>query len=169
MAELSTQERLQPFLLDRLSDDQPTVKQESREKRVLSPREYRRAVLRDLSWLLNSASHPPTDRLEDYPEVAKSVLNYGMPELAGTTASNLTPEQVERMVRNAILVFEPRILRQSLRISAVEVLEEEGSNLVQLEIRGEVWNLPMPESLYIRTEVDLDTGHCELKDQLHGG
>src|SRR5205085_12360286 len=152
----------QPCRRARRTDDEQTVVEESREQRVVPPREYRRGVLRDLSWLVNPASQPPTDRLEDYPEGAKSVLNYGMPELAGTTASNLTPEQVERMVRNAILVFEPRILRQSLRISAVEVLEEEGSNLVQLEIRGEVWNLPMPESLYIRTEVHLDTGHRAL-------
>jgi len=26
----------------------------------------------------------------------------------------------------------------------------------------------MPESLYVKTEVDLETGMCQLKDQLHG-
>ncbi|MCY2964699.1 MAG: type VI secretion system baseplate subunit TssE, partial [Planctomycetota bacterium] len=36
MAELTSQERLQPSLLDRLTDDAPDQKSESRERRVLS-------------------------------------------------------------------------------------------------------------------------------------
>jgi len=35
VAELTAQERLQPSLLDRLTDDEPDQSQESREKRVL--------------------------------------------------------------------------------------------------------------------------------------
>jgi hypothetical protein len=30
-----------------------------------------------------------------------------------------------------------------------------------------VWAQPMPESLYVKTEVDLETGMCMLQDQLH--
>ena len=36
MAELTPKERLQPSLLDRLTDDEPEQQQESRDKRVLS-------------------------------------------------------------------------------------------------------------------------------------
>ena len=51
MAELTNRERHQPCLLDRLTDDEPSVKQESREKRVMSSPQVRRSVLRDLAWL----------------------------------------------------------------------------------------------------------------------
>ena len=56
MAELTQQERLQPSLLDRLTDDEPEKKQESREKRVVSLRRLREGVLRDLAWLLNTSN-----------------------------------------------------------------------------------------------------------------
>ena len=54
MADLTPQERLQPSLLDRLTDSAPDTKRESRDRRVLSMRRLRSAVLRDLAWLLNT-------------------------------------------------------------------------------------------------------------------
>ena len=54
MPELTPQERLQPALLDRLTDDQPDTQQEPRERRVLSKAKLRQAVLRDLAWLFNA-------------------------------------------------------------------------------------------------------------------
>jgi type VI secretion system protein ImpF len=54
MAELLPQERLQPSLLDRLTDDAPESKDESRDKRVLNLAQLRAGVMRDLSWLLNT-------------------------------------------------------------------------------------------------------------------
>lgn len=164
MAELNPQERLQPFLLDRLTDNEPQKQVESREQRVLTSADQRRSLLRDLGALLNANNHPASDGLENYPEVARSVLNYGVPELAGVSSSFLTPEEVERIVTAAIVKFEPRILRRSLRVRAIEVAEEHGANVVVIEIRGDVWNLPMPDSLYVRTKVDLETGRCELRE-----
>ena len=55
MAEpLTPQDRLQPALLDRLTDDEPDKKLEPREHRVLSKSRLRQAVLRDLAWLFNA-------------------------------------------------------------------------------------------------------------------
>ena len=54
MAELTPKERLQPSLLDRLTDDAPAEKVESREQRVLSLTKLRQSVNRDLGWLLNT-------------------------------------------------------------------------------------------------------------------
>jgi len=53
MAELTAIEKLQPCLLDRLTDDEPGKKEESRAQRVVSLQRYRRGVLRDLEWLFN--------------------------------------------------------------------------------------------------------------------
>ena len=169
MSEASPQDRLQPFLLQRIKDDQPDVQQESRDRRVISPSEYRRTLLEDLAALLNSGNHIAANELKDYPEVAKSVLNYGVAELAGTTASGTTGDIVARMVQNAIRTFEPRILGPSLQVRAVDVVDAAGSHVVELEIRGEIWNVPAPESLYVRTAVDLETGRCELRDPTFGG
>ena len=103
MAELTTQERLQPSLLDRLTDDNPDNTQESRTKRVLSLRQLRECVIRDLAWLLNTGNLEEVRDLEDYPFVVKSVLNYGMRGLSGHTVTSLNIHEIERRLRQVIL------------------------------------------------------------------
>ena len=167
MADLAPQERLLPFLLDRLTDEDPATRLESREKRVVSFRQFHKAILRDLTWLLNTASKASISELNEFPEVMKSVLNYGMPDLTGMTESNTNPDTIERIVKNAILQYEPRITRNALQVRAVDS-NKNVNNVLAVEIRGEVWAQPMPESLYVKTELDLETGMCNLSDQLHG-
>ena len=167
MGEYSPMERLQPFLLERITDREPDKQLEGRDKRVASLAEFRRALLQDLQWLLNTSCRPANDEINEYPAVAKSVLNFGIPELAGTTSATVKPETIERLVRAAIQHYEPRVLRHTLEVGTVESLEHSGANIVQIEIHGEAWNVPMPESLFIKTELDLETGQCKLKDQLH--
>ena len=67
MAELTKKERLQPSLLDRLTDDEPDARQESRDKRVLSPARLRECVRRDLTWLFNTTNLATLENLEDFP------------------------------------------------------------------------------------------------------
>jgi type VI secretion system protein ImpF len=169
MPDSAPNDRLQPFLLQRLKDEQPDVRQESRERRIISPAEYRRTLLEDLAALLNSGNHLPPEQLKKYPEAARSVINYGVTELAGSTVSGTTGEMVAKMVQNAIVMFEPRVLKQTLEVRAVDVLDAAGSHVVELEIRGEIWNVPAPESLYVRTAVDLETGRVELRTPTFGG
>ena len=158
MAELTTKEKLQPSLLDRLTDDDPKNKQESRDRRVLSMRRLRQCVLRDLEWLLNAGNLAATEDLDDYPLVAGSVLNYGMPGLAGCYASNLDLVEMERAVRQAILDFEPRILRKTVKVRVVASEDEMNVNALTFEIEGELWAQPVPEKLFLKTEFDLETG-----------
>ena len=89
MAESSPLDRLQPALLDRLTDLEPDKKQEPRERRVLTKSQLRAAVLRDLTWLLNSVQLSASEDLDAYPEVERSVINYGLPSLSGETAASI--------------------------------------------------------------------------------
>ena len=73
MAELTPGERLQPSLLDRLTDDSPQSKKESRDQRVLSVRRLRACVLRDLAWLLNTTNLGSDFDSKRFPDVAKSL------------------------------------------------------------------------------------------------
>lgn len=168
MAELAPQERLQPSLLDRLIDDAPGQAQESRENWIISPRRLREGVLRDLVWLLNTTHLAATDNLEDYPQVAHSVLNYGVMDLAGHSVSGTDTSTLERMLRQTLLEFEPRILRHSLRIRVLLSEQEMSHNAISFEIRGELWAQPVPLELYLKTELDLDNGDIRVADLTTG-
>ncbi len=165
MAELTPQERLYPSLLDRLTDNEPHKSQESREARVFSIRRLREAVLRDLSWLLNTCHLQTSQDLSGYPNVQKSVLNYGIPELTAKTASGLQLIDIQRAIRQAICDFEPRVLPHSLEVRAVVAEEEMSHNALTFEIEAELWSRPLPERLFLKTEIDLDTGHISVTDQ----
>lgn len=168
MAELTTSERLQPSLLDRLIDDEPKNRNESRDKRVLSMRQLREAVMRDLSWLMNSSAKPSGDEIWEYPLVARSVVNFGMLDLTGMTASIASEHKLERLLADAIHHFEPRIMGPTLQVRLIEGTEDEAENLVQFEISGDLCPLPMPEALFLKTELDLETGQCALKESSGG-
>ncbi|BBA33145.1 type VI secretion system lysozyme-related protein [Methylocaldum marinum] len=163
MADLTPKERLQPSLLDRLSDDAPDKQHESRDQRVMNIRNLRRSVLRDLAWLLNTTALESLVDLEKYPFVKRSVLNFGIPGLAGTPLSGADLPALERKVKQAVLDFEPRILADSVK---VRVAASDNMNLkaMTFTIEGDLWAQPLPLHLYIRTEIDLDTGYARVTD-----
>lgn len=167
MAELLSTERLQPALLDRLTDDDRPAAIESRDKRVLSMRGLRRAVLRDLGWLLNSTGLAAVQPLDGAPLAAQSVLNYGLPDLTGKSTSGLDRAELARRIRQAIWDFEPRILRDSVRVVALS--PGAAPNQLAFEIHGELWGQPLPERLYLKTELDLEIGELRLFDMEGGG
>jgi type VI secretion system protein ImpF len=169
MAEqLTPQERLQPALLDRLTDEEPDKRQEPREQRVMSKARLRQAVLRDLAWLFNTVRFESGNMgttMERAPFARRSVINFGLPALSGQTASTIASTDVERAIRQAILDFEPRILPASLEVKAlVEISEFERHNIIGVEIHGQLWAQPVPLELLIRTEIDLETGRVQIAD-----
>jgi type VI secretion system protein ImpF len=164
MAELTPQERLQPALLDRLTDEDPSRSQEPREARVMSRQRLRQAVLRDLAWLFNAARPSDID-WEIYPEAEHSVINFGLPALSGSLASSLDVAALENSIRQAIVDFEPRITPSTLQVEAlVSDLQLDHHNVVSVQIRGTLWAQPVPIELLLRTEVDLETGEVEIRE-----
>jgi len=163
MADLIPLEKLQPCLLDRLTDDEPEKTEEGRNQRVISIQRYKRGVLRDLEWLLNASAHLPHEgddepNLEDYPEAFKSVVNYGIRHLCGLLAPDL--DSLERAMIQALRVFEPRILRNSVKLTT-----SMDRQMISFEIVGEVWANPVPEELFIKTKVDMESGQMITGDQ----
>jgi len=169
MAELRQQERLQPSLLDRLTDEEPDRKKETRSQRVLSLKKMRESIKRDIAWLLNSANLACTEDLEAYPEVAHSVLNYGMPDMAGRTVADLDIIQLERLLQQVIVDFEPRILKNTVKIRLVVDEQKMSHNAVIFEIEGLLWAQPTPLQILLKTELDLEIGDVKVSDYSWSG
>ena len=167
MPELTPQERLQPALLDRLTDEEPERQQEPRERRVMTKNRLRQAVLRDLAWLFNATRLDSTQDLSGLANVRRSVINFGLPALAGRAASSMDVPALERAIRQAILDFEPRILANTLQVTALlEPRSLDHHNVIGVEIHCELWAQPVPLELLVRTEIDLETGKVQISDLL---
>jgi type VI secretion system protein ImpF len=168
MAEIAPIERLQPCLLDRLTDEEPEASRESRDQNVVSLRKYRKAVLRDVQMLFNSRAYPLHDMIYEFGEVARSVLNYGILDLSGTSSSVGNASELEAHLKQALKNFEPRISHNALSVHMVSSPDIHDIRALLFEISGELWAQPLPDHLFIKTEVDLETGHCKWKGELGG-
>ena len=164
MAATDLRDRLQPALLDRLTDHAPHDKREAEAQRVMTKAQLRQAVLRDLSWLFN-ASQPQAGWAQAHPQLMGSVLNFGLPSLAGRRMSQLDVHELERLIAQAIRDFEPRLLPASLSVRALEASSVlDTHNVIEFEIRGHLWAQPVPLEILLRTRMDLEAGQVEVRD-----
>jgi len=168
MAKIAPIERLQPCLLDRLTDDEPEVSRENRDQHVASLRKYRKAVLRDVEMLFNSRAYPLHDMIYEFDEVARSVLNYGILDLSGSSISGGNTSELESQLKQALRNFEPRISHKALSVNMVSSADTHDIRALLFEISGELWAQPLPDHLFIKTEVDMETGHCKWKGEPGG-
>lgn len=164
MGQWSLKERLQPSLLDRLTDLEPEKSQESSSQQSMSQQQFKQAVIRDLGWLLNSVALDVCVDLEHFPEVTRSVLNYGLPDLSGHTSSTVDVRSVEKSIREAIHQFEPRILRNSLKVKVHSNPDAMSHNSMVFEIEGAVFGQPSPFQVVLKSELDLECGEFKLAE-----
>ena len=155
--ELNRSERLQPSLLDRLTDLEPEQRREPADKQTLSMAQLRRAVLRDLGWLLNATNLEAVDALPEGSLAASGTLNFGIPGIAGAATLAGRGPSLERMVAQAIRAFEPRIRPETLTVRARPFDREQGLPTLVLEISGELWAQPVPLPLFLETSFELET------------
>ena len=130
----------------------------------MSLQRLREAVIRDLAWLLNTADLACVEDLSAFPEAARSVLNYGLPPLAGTAAAGLDLAVIERSLKQVILTFEPRILPKSLKVKAVASRDQMDRRALSFDIEGDLWSQPVPMRLLLHTDIDLEVGAVTVRE-----
>jgi type VI secretion system protein ImpF len=136
---------------------------ESADRRAMSMRRLREAVLRDLGWLLNACGIDDVMDLEQYPEVRRSVINFGLRSQAGRNISSLDPQDVARRIRDAIAYFEPRLSQ----IRVVPEAREDASGVMTLSflVEAELWGQPVAQHLSLRTSIDIETGDVVIGER----
>ncbi len=135
---------------------------ESAEQRSIAVRRLREYVCRDLASLLNCGSLDASLDLSDYPHVQRSVLNYGMPSLAGRMARSVEADRIGGTIEAAIANFEPRLSR----VRVTPELGNDGSetHVLSFRIEAQLWGQPAPQHLVLRTSIDIDSGDVSIAD-----
>lgn len=157
MSGVKGRERLQPSLLDRLTDDNPAQKRPSPDQQTLTMAQLRHAVLRDLAALLNTTNLATITDLSAAPFTAKSALNYGIPGFAGLVESSSRVDVLENELAAAIRAYEPRIRPETLRVHARGARDAAAVPAMVFEIEGELWAQPVPLQLFLETTIEVET------------
>ena len=101
-----------------------------RARQVITESMLRREVSRDLDALLNTIAMDATVDMEHAPHARRSILNFGLPDIALRTIDENGVDDIPNEIRTAIVNFEPRIAADSLRIARDKEVDP-----VELKIR----------------------------------
>jgi type VI secretion system protein ImpF len=121
----------------------------------------RREVMNDLLGLLNSTNLDAAEDLSSTPEVRKSILNYGFPDLSRRTLDDIGVGGVAREIEVALADFEPRLARESIqarRDTTVGIDELRVRFVVKADLRTRPVNVPVE----FVAEVELDSGKIKI-------
>lgn len=131
-------------------------------QRVISMRQLRESVLRDLAWLLSTSSYDTNRSLSAWPEVERSVFNFGLPSMAGLGIAGFDAAAAAARLQKAIETFEPRL-------SHVHVTSEMESgsmdlNALVFRVEAELWGQPTPQRMLLRTQIDVESANVVITD-----
>jgi type VI secretion system protein ImpF len=140
----------------------PNLNPESAGQRAISMRQLRESVLRDLAWLLSTSSYDTDRGLAAWPEVERSVFNFGLPSIAGQGIASFDAGAASARLQKAIETFEPRL-------SHVHVTFETESgrmdrNALVFRVEAELWGQPTPQRLLLRTQIDIESADVVITD-----
>jgi type VI secretion system protein ImpF len=138
---------------------------------VVNSQVLREAVRRDIEALFNVERFEsglqltdleareilaPQDMIADFPQVRRSVLNYGVPAFAGRSITDFDLAALAKELREVIAVFEPRLKRDTIR---VKVAQGDYAGM-RIEVDAMLMLSPVPERLRLSTMIDLDSGRA---------
>jgi len=137
---------------------------------VVSARVLREAVRRDIEALFNTerfeafpllsdqeGEGEPTSQLdlEDFPEVRRSVINYGVPSFSGKSVRDFDREILAREIKQVLATFEPRLKESGTKVSVTLGDKTQG---LRIDIDAVLIMTPTPERMKLRTTINLDNG-----------
>jgi len=177
---VAVKQRLTPTLFDKLVADveMSGLREEAEETPVIAReamRHYavprlerfnetalRATIRRDIAWLLNTTNFGALNDLEPYPRVKTSVINYGVPDLAGKSFHRRTILHRAREMRAAIRAFEPRLKGESLTVEPMANADR--PNSVTYIIHGDITAAAQALPVKFRTEVDSDSASVDVSE-----
>ncbi len=155
MARTESQQGLMPSIIDRLIDPESGG---TAWRRGYGVEQMVDAVQRDLEELLNTRqSHHGLP--EEYVEVHRSIVAYGLPDLMSLNA--VTPQQREeigRVLEAIIGLFEPRL--KEVRVHLVDPGDGK-QRTVKFRVDAKLCVDPAPEVAF-NTILELATGHYSV-------
>ena len=134
----------------------------------LSVHLLKKAVRRDLEWLLN------TRRIADEPdeslkEVGRSVYMFGLPDFSKYVVGSTADEaKLLRQLTGTVKMFEPRL--GNIKIVPInEAKDFTGIQEVRLRIEAVLLTDPVPEPVSFDTVIELRSGACTVGGESSAG
>jgi type VI secretion system protein ImpF len=124
-------------------------------------RELRQVVIRDVAWVINDINFAAAVPIDDYPEIATSVLNQGVPDLTALQVVHASLQRRSDDLTAALHAFEPRLVPSTVQVIS-DTSDVQNENKVRFTIRGELRGAIDERHVELKTAVALDSGEVEV-------
>jgi type VI secretion system protein ImpF len=121
----------------------------------------RREVKHDLEQLMNSIALESAEDLGPFPEVKKSILNYGIPDMAHRTIDEASVSEVTREIEFALARYEPRLTRNTIKVHRDESADKTALKL-RFSVQGDLICNPINVPVEFVADVEYDSGKITL-------
>jgi type VI secretion system protein ImpF len=165
MARIDKKKKLRPSILDRLIDNDPDNNVERDPDQHQKLKELRNSVRRDLENLLNTRFRmlEPGD---EFSEIKKSLLNYGLPDLATVNISDkMKRKEFINHMESILIEFEPRF--KSVKVNYMENAESLDRTL-RFRIDATLYADPSPEVVVFDSVLEPVTRTVNVEEVGHG-
>jgi type VI secretion system protein ImpF len=161
MARVRPTQPLVPSVLDRLLNDDPEATRELPSSRHQVLRDLKHAVRRDLENLLNTRVRCQ-NLPDDSPELKKSLVNYGVPDITGAPLGAAAEREAFcRELEAIIRENEPRFQKIKITPSTNTDVED---RTFRFRIDALLIAEPAPEPIIFDSELRPGTGDIEVKE-----
>jgi type VI secretion system protein ImpF len=116
----------------------------------------RREVARDLDALMNTIAMESSVDLEPFAQVRKSILNFGLPDIAHRSIDEISVNDLQYEIATALMNYEPRLLRGTIQVKrdVTDPADLKIRFVVHADLHCEPLNLPVE----FVADVDVDNG-----------
>lgn len=154
MAPAELERTAQRSVIDRLIDTEPTNATDPPATLAQSVREVKRALRRDLEWLLNTrriVEQAP----EAFPEVRQSLYHFGLPDVTSSAAGSTDARNwLRRQVEETIALFEPRLTNVHVTLGDAD---DPGRREVRFVVEAVLQMDPSPEQVVFDTVLEMSS------------
>ena len=146
----------------RVEDGHRTLTERSKERRHGTDEGTLRSHLnRDLASLMNTVNLDATVPLDEYPYLAKSIVNYGFGDLTNVADKANGPQIIADQIKRTLCHYEPRLIPETVEVIASED-NDIVTNRLTFDISGEMAASPVDIPLQFIAELDEGVGRIQM-------
>ena len=121
--------------------------------------QLRAELSRDLDALLNTTNLGSVIDLSEHEEVRRSIVNFGLPDIVNRTIDESRANDIVDEIKEAILVFEPRIIARTIKVSRDQTIDA-ATLAIRFVVTGEMACNPV--AVPVEFVADLEVGTAKL-------
>jgi type VI secretion system protein ImpF len=118
-------------------------------------------VSRDLDSLMNTIAMESSENLDSFDYVRKSILNFGLPDIAHRSIDENAVDHIREEIRLALVHYEPRLVSHTIRVirgSEFDEAELKVRFVVHADLLCEPLNIPVE----FVADLEVDSGNITV-------